>query len=125
MITLLFNLGFCALMKACQFGTQCLGSQDIFCPQKPHHFDNKYCLTCCGIGRVMLNDELMEGKDLLATLIKPEYDAPRQQACGFLLQIHCKHFLTGRYFILDLGFCVMKEIEKLKNGRALCCCIDK
>ncbi len=87
----------------------------VFCPCKPHWFGNKYHLMCCGVSGVMLNVDLVEGKDRLDKLNNPKNNKNGEKSCGLLLWMLCKYFLTGRYFILDLGFCMMKAIVELKK----------
>ncbi len=35
----------------------------VFCPRKPHPIGNEYRSVCCRVSGVMLNVELVEGKD--------------------------------------------------------------
>ncbi len=64
---------------------------------------------------MVLNVDLVEGKDRLDKLNNPKNNKNGGKSCGLLLWMLCKYFLTGRYFILDLGFCMMKAIVELKK----------
>ncbi len=89
----------------------------VFCPHKLHPFGNKYHSMCCGVSGVMLNIELVEGKDRPAELNNPKYNNCEGKTRGLLLWMLCNYFLTGRYVVLDLGFCVMQAIVELtKEG---------
>ena len=87
----------------------------VFCPRKPHLIGNKYCSVCCGVSALMLNVELVEGKDRPAELNNLKYDDRGGKTCGLLLRMLCNYFSTRRYVVLDSGFCVMKAIVELKK----------
>ncbi len=63
----------------------------------------------------MCNVELVEGKGRPAKLNNLKYDDCGGKTCGLLLWMLCNYFLTGRYVVLDLGFCVIKAIVELKK----------
>ncbi len=56
----------------------------IFCPRKPHPFDNEYHTACCGLCNILFSVEIVKGKDA-----PPQLDVPysphgkmaRQWAC--------------------------------------------
>ncbi len=52
-----------------------------------HPFGNKYYSMCCGVRRVMINVELVEGKNTPVKLDKPNYDNCRVKTCKLLLQM--------------------------------------
>ncbi len=73
------------------------------CSHYPHPFGNKYHSMCCGKSEVMLNVEMVEGKDRPRALIH------------LLLWMVKKNFTIGRYVILDSGFFVLRVIVELKK----------
>ncbi len=74
---------------------------------------------CCGLSRVMLNVELVEGNDRPVELDKPKYDNHGGKTHGILLQMLSKYFLTRRYVVLDLGSCVMKAMVDFNKKSVL------
>ena len=60
--------------------------------------------------------ELVKGKDCLKELPKPEHDN-LGKTTGVLLRMLKSYFATGKYVILDFGFCVLKGLVELcKRG---------
>ncbi len=87
----------------------------VFCPRKPHPFGNEYHSMCCGESGVMLNVEMVEEKDRPRELGQCEFEDRGGKTVGLLLRMLKKYFSTGRYVILDSGFCVLKGIVELKK----------
>ncbi|MBM4179814.1 MAG: hypothetical protein FJ211_10875, partial [Ignavibacteria bacterium] len=91
----------------------------VFCPRKPHPFGNEYHSACCGISTIMFVIEMVEGKDAPALLRRP-YEAMGKTA-GLLLRMLSSYFGTGRYIVLDSGFCVLKALVELKRNGLFGC----
>ena len=87
----------------------------VFCPCKPRPFGNKYHSMCCGESGVMINEEMVKGKDCPRDLGASEFDDHAGKTVGLLLRMLKKYFSTGRYVILDSGFCVLKGIVEVKK----------
>ncbi len=85
-------LGLDESMSICHSMFACLGW--VFCPHKLHSFGNEYHSVCCGVSGVMLNVELVEGKDQPAKLNNLKYNDQGGKTCGLLLQMLCNYFLT-------------------------------
>jgi hypothetical protein len=83
----------------------------IFCPRKPYPFGNEWHTACCGLSGIMISIELVEGKDA-----PPEIQVPNvehRKTTGLLLRMLTTYYYTGKYVVLDSGFCVLKGIIKL------------
>jgi hypothetical protein len=93
----------------------------VFCPRKPHPFGNEYHSACCGISTILFVIEMVEGKNAPDLLCRP-YKAMGKTA-GLLLRMLSSYFGTGRYIVLDSGFCVLKAIVEAKWF--VWVCIDK
>ncbi len=87
----------------------------VFCPRKPHPFGNEYHTACCGLSGVLFSMEMVEGKDRPRQLGPQEFDDEGGKTCGLLLRLLKPVFHTGRYVVLDSGFCVLKAIVALKK----------
>ena len=61
----------------------------------------------------MFSVELVEGKDHPVDLGPPEYEASIGKTGGLLLRMLKSCFNSGRYVVLDSGFCVLKAIVAL------------
>jgi hypothetical protein len=85
----------------------------IFCPRKPHLFGNDYHTACCALSNILFSIELVEGKDGPAQLGK-EFDTHGKTG-GMLLRMLRAYHHTGRYVVLDSGFCVLKAIVDLQK----------
>ncbi len=86
----------------------------IFFPQKPHPFRNEYHTACYGLLGILFSIELVEGKNA-----PPEIQvqhAEHGKTTGLLLRMLTTYFYTGKYVILDSGFCVLKGIIKLQEA---------
>ncbi len=87
----------------------------VFCPQKPHPFGNEYHSMCFVECAVMLNVEVVKGKDCPWKLGPSKF----KDCCGKTVGLFClcwrSIFSTGRYIIFDSSFCVLKGIVELKK----------
>ncbi|KAL7549033.1 hypothetical protein ACHAWF_012294, partial [Thalassiosira exigua] len=87
----------------------------VFCPRKPHPFGNEYHSAYCGITGIMFVIELVEGKDRPRELGVPGYEREYGKTGALLLRMLKSYFATGRYIVLDSGFCVLKAILALRD----------
>ncbi len=62
----------------------------------------------------------MEGKDCSKELAAPKFNG-LGKTVGVLLQLLNSVFHSGRYVVLDSGFCVLKAIVELKKKGVLYC----
>ena len=97
----------------------------VFCPRKPHPFGNEWHTACCGMTRILFSIELVEGKDRPREMGRQEFDV-LGKTVGLLLRMLKSVFNTGRYIVLDSGFCVLKALIELRqNGLFGCALIKK
>lgn len=85
----------------------------VFCPRKPHDKGNEYHSACCALSGIMFVIEMVEGKDKPAARGAPKYEAEYGKTGGLLLRMLESYFNTGRYVVLDSGFCVLMAIVGL------------
>jgi len=85
----------------------------VFCPRKPHPYGNEYHTACCALCGILFVIELVQGKDYPTGLGTPEFEALCGKTGGLLLRMLKSIFSTGRYIVLDSGFCVLKAIVAL------------
>jgi hypothetical protein len=95
----------------------------VFCPRKPHPFGNEYHTTCCGLSGIMFSMELVEGKDCPHQI--PKRWSKLGQTTGLLMRILSLYFTTGRYVVLDLGFCILQALIELKKVGPFACAVIK
>ena len=91
----------------------------VFCPRKPHPFGNEWHTACCALTGILFVIELVEGKDRPADRGPPEYESEFGKTAGLLLRMLRSYFNSGRYVVLDSGFCVLKAIVALFKKRIL------
>ena len=95
----------------------------IFCPRKPHPFGNEWHTACCGLSGILFAFELVEGKDA-----PPQIEVPHAQhgkTTGLLLRMLQTYFWSGKYVVLDSGFCVLKAIIELRKVGVFACALIK
>ena len=85
----------------------------MFVPSKPWPFGNEYHTVCCSLSGILLQMELIEGKDSPSEII-PKYNN-QGKTVGLLLGVLEPIFTRGNVVILDSGFCVLKGIVELKK----------
>jgi len=98
-------------MSICHSRWTCPGW--VFCPRKPHLFGHEYHTVCCGMSGIMFAIEMVEGKDRHQDLGPPEFESVIDKTGGLLLRMLKSCFNSGRYVVLDSGFCVLKAIVAL------------
>ena len=96
----------------------------VFCPRKPHPFGNEYHSVCCAVTGIMWGIELVTGKDRPSELGRPMYDE-LGKTVGLLLRMLEPVFHTGRYIVLDSGFCVLRGIVELRRRGVFACALIK
>jgi hypothetical protein len=97
----------------------------VFCPRKPHPFGNEYHSACCALLVIMFVIKLVEGKDAPAALTHARPFESIGKTAGLLLRMLQSYFGTGRYIVLDSGFCVLKAIVELKRHGLFGCALIK
>ena len=95
----------------------------VFCPRKPHPFGNEYHTACCGVSGIMFSMEMVEGKDHPSEIFE-NYNSLGKTA-GLLMRMLTSYFSTGRYVILDSGFCVLTGLVALKKAGLFACAVIK
>ena len=95
----------------------------VFCPRKPWPFGNEYHTACCGLSGIMFVMEMVEGKDHPPQVV-PRY-SELGKTTGLLMRMLQSYFSTGRYVILDSGFCVLKALVQLKKVGMFACAVIK
>lgn len=96
----------------------------IYCPRKPHPYGNEYHTACCGKSHILFSLELVEGKDHPMQL-QTEFDNLGGKTVGLLLRMLKSYFATGKYVVLDSGFCVLKGIVELRKRGLFSCALIK
>jgi hypothetical protein len=77
----------------------------IYCPRKPHPIGNEYHTACCAKSGILFSMELVEGKDAPPHR-QLAYDNLAGKTTGLLLWMLEQYFHTGKYVVLDSGYCV-------------------
>ena len=95
----------------------------VFCPRKPHPFGNEYHTACCGLSGILFSMELVEGKDHPPQIQERWSDLGR--TTGLLMRMLSTYFTTGRYVVLDSGFCVLRALIELKKVGLFACAVIK
>jgi hypothetical protein len=95
----------------------------IFCPRKPHPFGNEYHTACCALTNILFSIDLVEGKDSPPQVAR-EFNGNGKTG-GLLMRILRPYFYTGRYVVLDSGFCVLKAICDLQKVGVYSCALIK
>ena len=67
--------------------------------------------------------EMVEGKDHPPQI--PEWFSELGRTTGLLMHMLECYFTTGRYVILDSGFCVLKALVELKQVSLFACTVIK
>ena len=96
----------------------------IYCPRKPHPYGNEYHTASCGKSHILFSLELVEGKDHPSQL-QTEFDNLGGKTVGLLLRMLKSYFATGKYVVLDSGFCVLKGIVELRKRGLFSCALIK
>jgi hypothetical protein len=95
----------------------------IFCPHKPHPFGNEYHTACCALTNILFSVELVKGKDSPPQVLVEHKEKGR--TAGLLLWLLRAYHYTGRYVVLDSGFCVLKAIIELQKVGVYTCALIK
>ena len=86
----------------------------MFVPCKPWPFGNEYHDAGCADSNIIWSLELREGKDRPLQLNKKQFD-DLGKTVGTLLRLTEPVWGSGKVFILDSGFCVLKAIVELQK----------
>ena len=96
----------------------------LYCPCKPHPYDvNEYHTACQAKSNILFSLELVEGKDCPLQLTT-EFDNIGGKTI-FVLCMLKSYFATGKYIVLDSGFCILKGIDKLRKRGLFACALIK
>ena len=95
----------------------------VFCPRKPHPFGNEYHTACCGMSGILFSVEMVEGKDHPQQIKEKWSELGR--TTGLLMRLLSSYFATGRYVVLDSGFCVLRALIELKKVGLFACAVIK
>ena len=76
----------------------------IFCPRKPHPFGNECHTACYALPGIMFSAELVEGHDRPGAIGNAQFDE-HGKTSGLLLCMLKSYFGSGKYVVLDSGFC--------------------
>ena len=98
----------------------------ILCPRKPHPFGSEWHNSCCAFPGILFVVELVEGKEHPLQDGPLEFEDLGRKTVELLLRKMKSSFATGRYVILDSGFCILKGLIHLRNkGVVACAFINK
>ena len=97
----------------------------VFCPRKPHPFGNEYHTACCAKSGILFSIEIVEGKDAPQEGRTSDFDDRGGKTTGLLLRMLRGYFGTGKYVILDSGFCVLNALTELKKMGVFACALIK
>ena len=86
----------------------------MFVPRKPWPFGNEYHDAGCADSNIIWSLELREGKDRPPQLNNKQFD-DLGKTVGTLLRLTEPVWGSGKVFILDSGFCVLKAIVELQK----------
>ena len=86
-------------------GFMCVG-------RKPHPFGNERHTICCNLTSILWRAQIVEGKDRPTELGKKKWEE-LNKTVGPMLPMCERIFSTGKYVVLDSGFCVSKGITSL------------
>ena len=81
----------------------------MFVPRNAWPFGNEYHDAGCSESDIIWSLDLHEGKDRPTNLGPKEFD-DLGKTTGLLLQLTKPVWSTGKVFVLDSGFCVLKAI---------------
>jgi hypothetical protein len=73
---------------------------------------------------VLFGIELVKGRDRPKELTA-KYNNVGEKTCGLLLHMLKTYFATGRYVVLDSGFCVLKAVIALQSYGLFACPLIK
>ena len=97
----------------------------IFCPCNPHPSGNEWHTAWCALSGILFVVDFVEGK------AHPHQDGPLEfedlsvKTVGLLLRMMKIYLATGRYLILDYGFCVLKGFIQLRKKGFFACYFTK
>ena len=97
----------------------------IFCPRNTHTFGNEWHTDCCALSGILFVVELEEGKACTCQDGSLDFDDLVSNNVGLLLRTMKSYFSTGRYIIIDSGFCVLKGLIELSEKCVFDCAIIK
>ena len=106
-------------MAICNSRCTCPGW--ILCPWNTHLFGNEWNTDCCALDGILFVVELVEGKAHLCQAGPLEFEKLSRRTLVLLLRMINIYFATGRYVILDSGFCALKGLIQLNKEGGFAC----
>ena len=82
-----------------------------------------HCLLC--ISGILFVVELVEGKAHLRQASPLEFEDLIRKSVGLFFHMVKSYFSTGRYVLLDSGFCVLKGLTQLRKKGIFDCAVIK
>ena len=86
----------------------------VFCPCKPHLFDNEYHTICCGETGILFDFEIVEDTDCPHDMPHAEY-TDKGKTAGLLLCLTKQVHHSACYVVLDSRFCVLSALVELQK----------
>ena len=86
----------------------------MYVPRKPWPFGNEYHDAGCADCDIIWGVDLREGKDRPRNLGNKEFDE-MGKTTGILLRLTKPFWHSGKVFVLDSGFCVLKSLIELQK----------
>ena len=84
----------------------------VFCPHKPHFKGNEYHAIYCGEIGIMYGWEIVEGRDHLIPMGRPEFEtSPNMNTAGLMFRLTRALWITGKALIMDRFFFFLKGIQ--------------
>ena len=81
--------------------------------------------ACCAFSVILFVVELVEGKAHPLQAGPLEFEDLNGNTVGLLLRMMKIYFCTGRYLIIDYGFCFLKGLIHLKKKGIFACAVIK
>ena len=83
-------------------------------PRKPWRFGNEYHDARCALSDIIWQDDLLEGKDHPRQLGEKMHHK-KGKTIGILLHLTDPVWRTGKFVVLDSGFCVLQDLVEMKK----------
>ena len=97
----------------------------VFCPWNHHPFGNEWHTACCVLSGILFVVELVEGKEHTSQSGALDFEDHGRKNVVLLLRMMKSYFATGRYVILDFGFCFLKVLIQLSKKGVFACSVIK
>ena len=84
----------------------------MYVGREPHLFGNERKTICCGLKSILWRSKIVEVTDPPQPLGQKEYNE-LGKTVSLMLRMCRTIFVSGKYVVLDNGFCVAKVITEL------------